>query len=88
MLSDKDILMQRERYKDLLRDAEHDRLVRQVHTQSHSRDKLHSRTLDWLGRQLVIWGMSLQEHYGSMTAKATGSASLNIHAEELDLECC
>ena len=88
MLSEKDMLMQMEHYKDLRRDAEHDRLVRQVNAQSHGRDKLRSRSLDWLGRQLVIWGMGLQEHYGSMTAKATESASLSIHAEELDLECC
>jgi len=87
MLSETDLLVQREHYKDLLRDAEHDRLVRQAHMQDHGRDKLHVRTLDWLGRQLVLWGMSLQRNYGSMT-KAAESASLNVHAEELDLECC
>ena len=88
MLSDKDVWMQRERYRDLLRDAEHDRLLQQVHTQNHGQDRLHSQALNWLGRRLVMWGMSLQERYGSMTAQATESASLNIHQEGPDWQCC
>ncbi len=88
MLSDRDILIQQEHYKDLLREAESYRLIQQARAQDRDRNQLRSRALDWFGRQLVVWGMSLQEHFGSMTAKATESASLNINSEELDLECC
>lgn len=53
------VLMGLERYQDLLREAEDDRLVRQARA-----NRFHGRVLIWLGQRLVVWGRLLQEHYG------------------------
>ena len=56
-------LVCRERNKDLLREAERYRLVRQVLPARRRHSRFHCRALIWLGRRLVGWGRRLQERY-------------------------
>ena len=55
-------LVCRERNKDLLREAERYRLVRQVLLARRRQGRFYCRALIWLGRRLVDWGRRLQEH--------------------------
>lgn len=66
-LSEWDSLVHRERYKNLLREAERARLVRQMQVGQEKRNRFYHRALIWLGRRLVGWGWSLQERYGAAT---------------------
>jgi hypothetical protein len=54
------IMVAQEHYKDLLRQAENERLIRQARAR-HRRPELYRRAMAWLGRRLVTWGASLQE---------------------------
>jgi hypothetical protein len=75
-LNGRDFLVYRERHKDLLREAERNRLIRQVQAGRESRDRFHCRALIWLGRQLVAWGWRLQERYSAAaTAPALRAAN-------------
>jgi hypothetical protein len=56
---------QQERYKDFLREAEHDRLVQQALAGRERRDPIYRPALAWLGCRLVEWGKSLQRRYGN-----------------------
>ena len=67
-LSERDSLVYREHYKDLLREAEKARLVRQMQAGQERRERFHRRALIWLGRRLVVWGWRLQERYGPAPA--------------------
>jgi hypothetical protein len=60
-----EVMAHQERHKDLLREVERDRLVRQALAGRLKRDPFHCRALIWLGRRLVAWGCSLQERYGA-----------------------
>jgi len=60
-----DFLVCQERYKDLLREAERARLVRQARAGQERRNHFYYRALTWLGRRLVGWGWHLQERYGT-----------------------
>ncbi len=64
MVNWNDVLTQRERYKDLLREAERARLVSQAPAGDRGKDRLHRRALTWLGLRLIAWGCYLQERYG------------------------
>ena len=64
MLTWLDVLVQQDRSKDLLREAEHFRQVRQAMEGREAHDHVHCRALIWLGRQLVAWGWSLQTRHG------------------------
>lgn len=66
--NERDSLVHRERYKDLLREAEKARLVRQARAGQERRDRFYRRPLTWLGVRLVVWGWRLQERYGAATA--------------------
>ncbi len=66
--SERDFLVGREHYKDLLREAERARLVRRMRAGQERRDHFYRRTLTWLGCRLVVWGWRLQERYGAATA--------------------
>ena len=57
--------MQQERYQEMLREAEAERLARQVWIASPRYHRLRRRALIWLGEQLVAWGQSLQRQPGS-----------------------
>ena len=52
-----------ERYRDLLREAERERFVRQALAERERPEPLYCQALIWLGRQLVAWGQHLQERY-------------------------
>jgi len=67
-LSERDSLIHQERYKDLLREAERARLVRQMQAGQERRNHFYHRALTWLGSRLVVWGWRLQERYGAVTA--------------------
>lgn len=69
MLRVKDILTQQELYKDRLREAERERLCRQVVGRKEEGNHFYCRILIWLGRRLVAWGWHLQERYGAVTEK-------------------
>ncbi len=72
MLTWLDIAVQQERYRDLLREAETERLLRQVKDPTPSNRRFYGRALIWLGRRLVAWGLSLQKRFDA-TAPATVS---------------
>jgi hypothetical protein len=71
-----EFLVRREHYKDLLREAERARLVRQrcpepvegMQPGQERRDHFYCRALTWLGRRLVVLGWRLQERYGAAIA--------------------
>ena len=63
MLNWLDVSATRERYDDYVREAEHERLVRQLSKRA-SRDHLLDGLLAWLGCLLVAAGKHLQERYG------------------------
>ncbi|MBC7233145.1 MAG: hypothetical protein H5T68_07910 [Chloroflexi bacterium] len=65
MLSWKDILVQQERYKDALREAEKERLIRQDLARFIINHRFYCRILRWFGSQLVTWGYRLQERYST-----------------------
>ncbi len=51
---------QRTRYQDLVREAEQRQLVHAVQAQRRHHLGRRARGLNWLGRQLVLWGWRLQ----------------------------
>jgi len=66
-----DIVARRERYEDLMREAEQERLMRQMLAGRGTNDRLYARALAWLGRQLVDWGRGLQERCSACAASPT-----------------
>lgn len=68
MIGHKDLLMQRLYYEEAIRQAEEERLLRQLRANGSQGDRLPGRALIWLGRRLVAWGQGLQERYGVSAA--------------------
>jgi len=66
-LNDNDFRVAQERYKDLLREAERERLVRQILLDHRKRNHFSHQALSWLGRRLVTWGQHLQERFDVTT---------------------
>ncbi len=66
MLSEIHFICQMERYKDYLREAEREQLIRQAIAKPARRHHLYCRGLTGLGRQLVACGYRLQQHYGNV----------------------
>jgi len=58
-----DIAVQQERYRDLLREAETERLLRTAKDPTQSNHRFYGRALTWLGQRLVAWGLSLQKRF-------------------------
>jgi hypothetical protein len=52
-----------ERQRDLMRELEHDRLVREAKRANHAQPHKVYHMLDWVGRQLVRWGERLQAQH-------------------------
>ena len=75
MISWKDVLVQRERYQDLLREAERHRLARRVLAGRQRRHRCFCRAMNWLGRRMVAWGQRLQEQHSTATAAAALQAA-------------
>ena len=67
MLDHKDLLVQREHYKDLLQEAEYERLIRAAGLRQPGNRKLHRKVAGWIGAQMVRWGWKLQS-YGNNAA--------------------
>ncbi len=74
-----DYLVQKEKYQDLIREAEQDRLLQIAKLQQAGQRKLHRNLAAWIGIQMVKWGSRLQ-HYGSVSAAASTSTA---HTEYL-----
>ncbi len=68
MIGENDAFYAEERRKDMLREAEHDRLVRLARPARPRRARFYGRALAWMGRQLIAWGRRLQERYGAPAA--------------------
>ena len=52
-----------EQRRDLMRQLEHDRLIRQAELANHPHRHALYHVLDWAGRQLVRWGERLQARH-------------------------
>jgi hypothetical protein len=63
MFSWNDVLVQQERYADLRREVERDRLVRYALNGRERRARPYRHVLAWLGQRLVAWGWRLQVRY-------------------------
>jgi len=64
MVTWQDYLAKQEYYRDLVREAERERLIREALAGRGKANRFHSRALSRLGHLLVVWGRSLQERYG------------------------
>jgi len=62
MLGHKDLLVQREHYKDLLQEAEHERLIRAAGLRQPGNRRLHRKVAGWIGAQMVKWGWKLKSY--------------------------
>ena len=66
-----DVRVRQERYADLLRETERERLVRRVQAGRGRRDRPIRQALVWLGQCLAAWGCRLQERYGAATVHSS-----------------
>ncbi len=57
------MIMQQERYQDLLREAQKGRLIREARRAHAPRLPWHCQALAHLGKQMVAWGMVLQTRF-------------------------
>lgn len=64
MLSDRDLLVHQESYKDRLQEARHERLIQAAGLRRPGSWRLPQKVAGWLGTQMVRWGQKLQ-HYGT-----------------------
>ena len=74
MFSWNDVLAQQERYADLRREAERERLVRQALNGRERLARPYRHVLAWLGQRLVAWGWRLQIRYGARAAAGHASS--------------
>ena len=56
-----DLMAHQERYKELLQEAEQDRLIQTARLHNSGSMKLNLSITNWLGARLVSWGMNLQQ---------------------------
>jgi len=68
MLNWQDIVMKREQYQDLLREAQKGQLVKQAQQSREPGHSFYRRAFTWLGKRLVCWGLSLQARFGPTPA--------------------
>jgi hypothetical protein len=72
-----------ERYREMLRESERDRLVRLVRIGRKGHSHPCRRGLAWLGRELVDWGWRLQQGQGCRRGAAPRrAAACNGPADE------
>jgi hypothetical protein len=64
------IQMNYDRQADMLREAAHDRLVREA-LEGQPRREFYGPALARIGGWLVVWGAVLQSHYGEPMPKPT-----------------
>ena len=68
LITDRDVMAQREYYRDQARAAARHELVRLALESRGPREPLGSRALAWLGGRMVRWGTGLHERYSKMIA--------------------
>jgi hypothetical protein len=68
------VLIQKERYADLLREAERERLARQVLASRERRNRVTGQAPTWLGHRPATWGCRLQEQHAVAAAAVHRSA--------------
>jgi hypothetical protein len=64
MLNWNDYGMKQEQYRDLMRAADKQRVIRQAEVKHYDGNMLRRQMLDWLGRCLIAWGWRLRARYG------------------------
>jgi len=62
------LMMQKEHSRELLRQAEQERFMRQILQDRSQNNRLHVQALSWLGGRMVAWGQGIQERYGARAA--------------------
>jgi hypothetical protein len=85
MFSQKDLLVWHAHYRDLLREAERDRMIHQA-LAAKQQTRLHQRALVWLGTHFVAWGCILQRRYAFGLLK-TESANVFESSSMPDCGC-
>ena len=63
-----DFAFKQEQHKDLLREAERERLVRAARAGRRRRTRVVGPLLVWLGNLLIAWGERLQARFGPLEA--------------------
>ena len=76
------ILEAERQHKELLKQAEHERMLRQVRETSPSRMRASSRILALIGREMASVGLRLTERYGE------GSEAYLDIISQTDLKSC
>jgi hypothetical protein len=60
----------KERERDLMRQLERDRLIREAESINHQREHTWYHVLDWVGQRLVRWGERLQTRHAMVHRQA------------------
>jgi hypothetical protein len=68
MVTDRDVMAQREYYRDQARAAARYAMVRLALKSRGPREHVGTRALVWLGGRLVRWGTSLRERYSEVVS--------------------
>ena len=69
-----DFAVKQEQHKDLLREAERERLVRAALAGRRKRTRVFGPLLVWVGNRLIAWGRWLQARSGSL--ESNGATAL------------
>jgi hypothetical protein len=86
MLNEKDVYLGQEHYKELLRQAERERMIRQA-LAANKRVGFRERALAWLGGYFVAWGCYLQRRYALGVVDDTEVASFDPAGITSDCGC-
>jgi hypothetical protein len=70
LVTHRDYLAQKEYYRDQMRSAAKDRLVREALAGRIKHNSVVSKSLAWLGQVLVAWGSRLQRHYADVVSSS------------------
>ena len=77
-----DYLARKERMKDLLREADRERLINTLIPPYAHNWKRHRRLIGWLGIQLVTLGWQLQHYAGATPTKTTAAFDQTLSGSE------
>jgi hypothetical protein len=90
MLDRNTVAVQAERYRNLLCEAETERLLKQARTTRNEGGALRRQALGWLGSRLVAWGQRLQggarapSHVANLAAETILSTMSTSGLNDLD----
>jgi hypothetical protein len=62
MVSYTDFQVRQQYYKELLQEAEHERLIRASGLRQLGNQRTHRKIANWIGAQMVRWGYRLQRY--------------------------